>query len=92
LADRLLHVTPQEAARNLAYSGGKWYLPPALGQVRGVASKTAEGRDTPLEQQHGIGGVIHGLETRKADDINRLLAGTGLPGQASDYIGPILKT
>ncbi|MYZ51687.1 hypothetical protein [Malikia spinosa] len=23
LADRLLHVTPQEAARNLAYSGGK---------------------------------------------------------------------
>ena len=92
LADRLLHVTPQEAARNLAYSGGKWYLPPALGQVRGVASKTAEGRDTPLEQQHGIGGVVHGLETRKACDINRLLAGTGQAGPASDYIGPLLKT
>jgi hypothetical protein len=92
LVDRLLHVTPQEVARNLDYSGGKWYLPPALGQVRGVASKTAEGRDTPLEQQHGIGGVINGLETRKAGDINQLLAGTGLPGQASDYIGPILKT
>ncbi len=92
LAERLLNVTPQEAARNLAYSGGKWYLPPALGQVRGVASKTAEGRDTPLEQQHGIGGVIHGLEMRKAGDINRLLAGTGQPGPASDYIGPTLKT
>ena len=92
LADRLLHVTPQEAARNLAYSGGKWYLPPALGPVHGVASKTAEGRDTPLKQQHGIGGVINGLETRKAGDINQLLAGTGQPGPASDYIGPILKT
>lgn len=67
-------------------------LPPALGQVRGVASKTAEGRDTPLKQQHGIGGVIHGLETRKAGDINRLLAGTGQAGPASDYIGPTLKT
>ena len=88
LVDRILNVTPQEAARNLAYSGGQWYLPPALGQVRGVASKTPEGRDTPLEQQHGIGGVIHGLESRKAGDINRLLAGTGQPGPASDYIGP----
>jgi len=88
LVDRILNVTPQEAARNLAYSGGQWYLPPALGAMRGVASKTPEGRDTPLEQQHGIGGVIHGLETRKAGDINRLLAGTGQPGPASDYIGP----
>ena len=88
LADRILKVTPQEAARNLAYSGGQWYLPPALGAVRGVASKTAQGRDTPFEQQHGIGGVINGLETRKAGDINRLLAGTGQPGPASDYIGP----
>jgi len=88
LVDRILNVTPQEAARNLAYSGGQWYLPPALGAMRGVASKTPEGRDTPLEQQHGIGGVIHGLETRKAGDINRLLAGTGQPGPTSDYIGP----
>jgi hypothetical protein len=88
LVDRILNVTPQEAARNLAFSGGQWYVPPALGQVRGVASKTAQGRNTPLEQQHGIGGVIHGLETRKAGDINRLLAGTGQPGPASDYIGP----
>jgi hypothetical protein len=88
LADRILKVTPQEAARNLAYSGGQWYVPPALGSVRGVASKTPQGRDTPLEQQHGIGGVINGLETRKAGDINRLLAGTGQPGPASDYIGP----
>ena len=52
------------------------------------ASKTAGGRDTPLEQQHGIGGVINGLETRKAGDINRLAGGTGQPGPASDYIGP----
>ena len=88
LAYRILKVTPQEAARNLAYSGGQWYLPPALGAVRGVPSKTAQGRDTPFEQQHGIGGVINGLETRKAADINRLLAGTGQPGPASDYIGP----
>ncbi len=89
LTDRILNVTQQEAARNLAYSGGQWYVPPALGQVLGVPSKTAQGRDTPLEQQHGIGGVIHGLETRKAGDINRLLAGTGQPGPASDYIGPL---
>ena len=88
LAERVLSVTPQEAARNLAYSGGQWYLPPALGEVRGIASKTAQGRDTPFEQQHGIGGVINGLETRKAGDINQLLAGTGQPGPASDYIGP----
>ena len=88
LADRILKVTPQEAARNLAYSGGQWYMPPTLGAVRGVASKTAQGRDTPFEQQHGIGGVINGLETRKAADIHRLLAGTSQPGPASDYIGP----
>ena len=73
-------------------TAAKWYLPPALGQVRGVASKTAEGRDVSLEEQHGIGGVIHGLETRKAGDINRLLAGTGQASPASDYIGPTLKT
>ena len=88
LAGRILDITPQEAMRNLAYSGGQWYLPPALGEVRGVASKTAQGRETPFEQQHGIGGVIHGLEERKASDISRLLAGTGQPGPASDYIGP----
>ncbi|MEN9904031.1 MAG: hypothetical protein RLZZ555_596 [Pseudomonadota bacterium] len=88
LAGRVLNVTPQEALRNLDYSSGRWYIPPALGEVRGIASKTAQGRDTPVEQQHGIGGVIHGLETRKAGDINRLLAGTGQPGPASDYIGP----
>lgn len=90
LVGRILNVTPQEALRNLAYSGGQWYVPPALGEVRGVASKTAQGHDTPFEQQHGIGGVINGLETRKAGDINKLLAGTGLPGPASDYIGPTL--
>jgi hypothetical protein len=89
LVGRILDITPQEAARNLAYSGGQWHVPPALGQVRGVPSKTEQGRDTPVEQQHGIGGVIHGLETRKAGDINRLLAGTGQPGPASDYIGPM---
>ncbi|WP_333709220.1 hypothetical protein [Malikia spinosa] len=88
LAGRILNTTPQEALRNLAYSGGQWYVPPALGEVRGITSKTAQGHDTPFEQQHGIGGVIHGLETRKAGDINKLLAGTGLPGPASDYIGP----
>jgi len=88
LVGRILNVTPQEALRNLAYSGGQWYVPPALGAVRGITSKTAQGHDTPFEQQHGIGGVIYGLETRKADDINKLLAGTGLPGPASDYIGP----
>ncbi len=90
LTGRLLDVTPQEAAHNLAYSGGRWYVPPALGEVRGVASKTAQGHDTPFEQQHGIGGVINGLETRKTSDINQLLAGTGQPGPASDYIGPTL--
>ena len=90
LVGRLLDVTPQEALRNLAYSGGQWYVPPALGEVRGIASKTAKGRDTPFEQQHGIGGVIHGLENRKAGDINKLLAGTGQPGPASDYIGPTM--
>ena len=90
LVGRILGVTPQEALRNLAYSGGQWYVPPALGEVRGIASKTAKGRDTPFEQQHGIGGVINGLETRKAGDINKLLAGTGMPGPASDYIGPTL--
>ena len=90
LVGRLLDVTPQEALRNLAYSGGQWYVPPALGEVRGIASKTEKGHDTPFEQQHGIGGVIHGLETRKASDINKLLAGTGQPGPASDYIGPTM--
>ncbi len=90
LAGRLLDVTQQEAARNLAYNGGQWYVPPAVGEIRGVASKTAKGHDTPFEQQHGIDGVINGLETRKAGDINQLLAGTGQPGPASDYIGPTL--
>ena len=88
LADRILNVTPQEAARNLAYSGGQWHVPPALGEVLGVTSVDEQGNAAAPGQQHGIGPLINGLEQRKAGDIDQLLVGTGLPGPASAYIGP----
>ena len=89
MVDRMLHVTPQQAAANLEFSGGKWYVPPALGEVRGVTSKTKDGDNTPLPAQHSMTNVVYGYEARKAETIDTLLAKTGTKGPAGDYIGPM---
>jgi hypothetical protein len=90
LLDRVLNVTPQQAAKNFEFSDGKWYIPPALGEVRGVPSKTADGEDSSLAAQHSIVNHVYGIESRKSGDIQTLLAGTDNPGPAGNYIGPMV--
>ena len=90
MAERILHITPQQAASNFGFSQGKWYVPPALGEVRGVVSKTAKGENTPLVGQHGMTNLVYGFETRKGETIKTLRAKTGAPGPAESYIGPMI--
>jgi len=89
MADRLLNITPQQAAANFEFSSGKWYVPPALGEIRGVTSKTKDGENTPILAQHSMTNVVYGYEARKAATIDTLLTKTGTKGPASDYIGPM---
>jgi hypothetical protein len=88
MSDRLLKVTSQEAAKNYELSKGKWYIPPALGEVRGVTSKNADGTDAPIKSQHSIVTLIDGLEARKSATVSTLLATTGTQGDAAAYLGP----
>jgi len=88
LSDRVLHVTADQAARNYELSGGKWYIPPAVGDVRGVTSKNADGTDTPLADQHSIKGLVNGFEFRKFNNISDLLKATGTNGNPASYLGP----
>ncbi len=90
LLDRVLNVTPQQAEKNFDFSGGKWYIPPALGEIRGVPSKTVDGNDSSIAAQHSIVNLVYGIETRKAGDIDTLLTGTDNPGPAGNYIGPMI--
>lgn len=90
LVDRVLDVTPQEAANNYGFSNGRWYLPPAVGEVRGVTSKTADGEDSSLAAQHSMPNLVNGIESRKSEDIQVLLEKTGQPGPVSDYIGTMV--
>ncbi len=85
---RLLHVTAPEAARNFALSGGRWYLPPLLGEVREVPVRDDQGAPPSIVGHHLIGSMVNGLEARKAGDVGTLLAATRQPGPASDYLGP----
>jgi len=48
LADRVQNDTTQGAEANYQLSKGKWYIPPAVGQVRGVTSKNDDGSDAGL--------------------------------------------
>lgn len=89
LADRVLHVTPQLAAKNLEDSGGKWYVPPAVGGIREVTSLTDEGKVPGLAGQHSIKTMINGYEARKAQDIQQLLDDTGTAGTVDEYIAPV---
>lgn len=89
MTDRVLNVTAQEARRNFALSGGRWYIPPALGEVRGLASRNLDGSESSIPAQHSIVNLVNGFEHRKAGDINTLLARTDMPGPASHYIGPL---
>lgn len=86
LLTRITGVTKEEAANNLAFSGGKWYVPPALGDVRGVPSKDTEGAASSIAAQHSIVNLHQGIESRKAADIQTMLDGTGNPAPVSDYI------
>lgn len=90
VVDRVLDVTPQEAMKNHEFSGGKWYLPPAVGEVRGLTSKTSEGEDSGIAAQHSVTNLVYGFESRKTGDIQMLLDKTGEPGKASDYVGKMV--
>jgi hypothetical protein len=86
----VLKVTPEQAQKNFDFSGGKWFIPPALGEIRGVPSKTAEGDDSSIPAQHSIVNLVYGIESRKSGDIQILLAGTDNPGPPGNYIGPMV--
>jgi hypothetical protein len=83
---RITGVTKLEAAKNLAFSGGKWYVPPAIGDVRGVPSKDAAGAASSIAAQHSIVNLHQGIESRKGTDIQTMLKGTGNAAPVSDYI------
>ncbi len=89
LADRVLNVTTQEAAHNYELSGGKWYIPPAIGEPRGLTSKNDDGTDSSIAHQHSIPGLINGFEFRKYENINALLQATGTTSNPASYIGPV---
>jgi hypothetical protein len=86
LIQRLTGVTAQEAQKNFDFSGGKWYIPPAIGDVRNVPSLNADGTPTSLAAQHSIVNLHQGIESRKAADIQTMLDGTGNPAPVTDYI------
>lgn len=86
LVQRLTGITAQEAQNNFDFSGGKWYIPPALGDVRNVPSKNADGSPSSLAAQHSIVNLHQGIESRKAADIQTMLEGTGNPAPVTDYI------
>lgn len=86
LVQRLTGITGQEAQNNFDFSGGKWYIPPALGDVRNVPSKNADGSPSSLAAQHSIVNLHQGIESRKAADIQTMLDGTGNPAPVTDYI------
>lgn len=86
LVQRLTGITAQEAQNNFDFSGGKWHIPPALGDVRGVPSKNPDNSPTSLAAQHSIVNLHQGIESRKAADIQTMLAGTGNPAPVTDYI------
>jgi hypothetical protein len=89
LTRRVMNVTLPEAKRNFALSGGQWYIPPALGEVRGLTSKNPDGSDSALAAQHSILRLNDGFEHRKAATIGTLLSQTGTSGSVGQYIGPM---
>ena len=91
LLDRVLNVTSEQAQQNFEFSGGKWYIPPALGEVRGVPSKTLDNEDSGIAAQHSVTNLVYGIESRKARDVQALLDGTGMGGSAGDYLGPMVS-
>jgi hypothetical protein len=86
LIQRLTGITAQEAQNNFDFSGGKWHIPLAIGDVRNVASKNADGSPSSLAAQHSIVNPHQGIESRKAADIQTMLDGTGNPTPVTDYI------
>ena len=86
LIQRLTGITAPEAQKNFDFSGGKWYIPPAVGDVRNVPSKNADGSPTSLAAQHSIVNLHQGIESRKAADLQTMLDGTGSPAPITDYI------
>jgi hypothetical protein len=89
LTDRVLNVTPSEAKKNYEFSEGKWYLPPAVGEVSGVASKTADGYDSSVASQHSVVNMVNGFESRKLENVQSMLLSTGSTENASAYFGPM---
>ena len=86
LVQRLTGITAQEAQNNFDFNGGKWYIPPALGDVHGVPSKNADSSPSSLAAQHSIVNLHQGIESRKAADIQTMLEGTGNPAPVTDDI------
>jgi hypothetical protein len=84
-----LDTTPEQLQHNYKVSGGKWYLPPAVGEVRGVISKNeADGTNASIANQHSIVTMTAGYESRKLANVSALLAATNTNDNPEGYIGP----
>ena len=77
LSQRVQNVTADQAAENYKLSKGKWYIPPAIGEVRGVTSKNEDGTDSGIKDQHSIVRLVDGFENRKFGSVSSLLTSTG---------------
>lgn len=87
MANRLLNVTRKEAEANLRFSQGQWYIPPAVGEVRGLTSKALDGQNAGVADQHSIVTLVNGFEHRKSDDLQTMLDAAGKSDEKADYIG-----
>jgi hypothetical protein len=86
---RRISGTAQEAAAANHRRFG-WYVPPTLGQERTqtVVSKNADGTDSGLVAQHSIVNMINGYESRKIQDVERLVYASGTSVPLRRFIGP----
>jgi hypothetical protein len=88
IGKRLSTITPEAAADNFQRYG--WYVPPTLGQsqTRTVVSKNTDGTDSGLAAQHSIVNMVNGYESRKIQDVQRLVTASGTQVPVERFIGP----
>ncbi|MCE2659320.1 MAG: hypothetical protein LW854_13935, partial [Rubrivivax sp.] len=88
LGKRISTITAEDAAENHHRFG--WYVPPTLGQAntQSVVSKNADGTDTGLAAQHSIVNMVNGYESRKLNDVQKLVKASGTRVPVQKFIGP----
>jgi hypothetical protein len=88
LGKRISTITDEDAARNHQRFG--WYVPPTLGQgnTQSVISKNADGTDSGLVAQHSIVNMVNGYESRKLNDVQKLVKASGTSVPVQKFIGP----